>query len=157
MKLSKRWPIALGIVGASILVAGIQTDRDVVSAQTRKRVFVTRIYTGPDSQTHIENVEAAFTAGTSAADVFQLMNVTGAELHRTPAGTVQDWHPAPRRQYIITLSGRAEIEAAGGQKISLEPGQIQLVEDTTGKGHITRVVGPEDRVTLSLPLLEQVR
>jgi hypothetical protein len=65
---------------------------------------------------------------------------------------VSDWHTAPRRQYVITLSGRGEIELAGGKKIALEPGHIELAEDLTGKGHITRVVGTEDRVTIALPV-----
>jgi hypothetical protein len=56
---------------------------------------------------------------------------------------------------VITLSGRGEIEVAGGQKISVEPGHIELAEDLTGKGHITRVMGSEDRVTIQLPLADQ--
>jgi len=83
------------------------------------------------------------------------MKITGAELHRTAAGSVQDWHTAPQRQYVITLSGRGEIEVAGGKKIALEPGHIELAEDLTGKGHITRAIGSEDRVTLWLPLADQ--
>src|SRR5256886_9663951 len=47
-----------------------------------------------------------------------------------------DWHTAPRRQYVITLSGQGELEVAGGKKIPVGPGHIELVEDTTGKGHI---------------------
>ena len=155
MRSAKTWPVALGIVAVVILVSRAHTDRDVASAQTHKRVFVTRLYTGQDNQTHAEEVEVAFTAG-STSNVFQLMKITGAELHRIPAGTVNDWHTAPRRQYVITLSGRGEIEVAGGKKISLEPGHIELAEDTMGRGHITRAIGPEDRVTLWLPLAEQV-
>jgi quercetin dioxygenase-like cupin family protein len=83
------------------------------------------------------------------------MKITGAELHRIPAGTVLDWHAAPRRQYVITLSGRGEIEVSGGKKIPLEPGHILLAEDTTGKGHITRAIGLEDLVTLWLPVVDQ--
>jgi hypothetical protein len=56
---------------------------------------------------------------------------------------------------VITLSGRGEIELAGGKKIGLEPGHIELAEDLTGKGHITRVVGTEDRITVALPLTDQ--
>jgi len=147
--------MAAAIGGVVVLVAGIQTDRDTVSAQQRKSVFVTRLYTGPDNQTHVEEVEAPFAVAAGGRDVSQLMKITGAELHRIPAGTVNDWHTAPARQYVITLSGRGEIEVAGGKKVSLEPGHIELAEDTTGKGHITRVVGSEDRVTLWLPLADQ--
>ena len=154
MKPAKKCSIALGVVGLFVFMAGDHTVQDV-SAQGRKQVFVTRLYTGPDNQTHAEEVEVAFTAAGARSEFSQLMKITGAELHRIPAGTVQDWHPAPRRQYVITLSGRGEIEVAGGKKISLEPGHIELAEDTTVKVHITRAVGSEDRVTLWLPLVEQ--
>jgi len=56
---------------------------------------------------------------------------------------------------VITLSGRGEIEVAGGKKIAVGPGQINLIEDTTGKGHITRNLGPEDRIAITIPLADQ--
>ena len=139
--------VAIPSIGAHFAEPG------VVLAQTHKPVFMTRLYTGPDNQTHAEEVELKFTPG-SPAEISRMTQVTGAELHRT-GGSVDDWHRAPRRQYVITLSGRGEIEVAGGKKISVGPGNINLVEDTTGKGHITKVMGTEDRVTLQLPLTDQ--
>jgi hypothetical protein len=85
------------------------------------------------------------------------MAVTGAELHRSAPGTVQDWHDAPRRQYVITLNGQGEVELAGGKKIHLGPGHIELAEDAMCNGHITRAIGNEDRITLTLPLSDQSR
>jgi quercetin dioxygenase-like cupin family protein len=126
----------------------------VVLAQTKKPVFLTRLYTGSDNQTHAEESELKFTPG-SPAEISRLTQVAAAELHRTAGGSIEDWHRAPRRQYVITLSGRGEIEVVGGKKISVGPGSILLVEDTAGKGHITKVVGAEDRVTLQLPLTDQ--
>jgi len=123
----------------------------VVMAQIRKPVFMTRLYNGPDNLARAEEVELNFTA----SNVFKMLPVTGAELHRGSPGSVADWHNAPRRQYVITLTGQGEIEVAGGKKISIEPGHIDLVEDTTGKGHITRVTGTADRITLWLPLADQ--
>ena len=156
MKPLKRWLIALGIVGVFILTASAPAEVNVAPTQTRKRVFVTRLYTGQDNQTHSEEVEVPFTAGTAGGgDISKLLKITGAELHRISAGNVNDWHTAPRRQYVITLSGHGEIEVAEGKKISTAPGHILLAEDTTGKGHISRTVGSEDRVTLWLPLVEQ--
>jgi quercetin dioxygenase-like cupin family protein len=148
------WFIVAGSLGVFVVISAAQTGRDVVGAQKRKPVFITRLYTGPDGQTHAEEIEAKFTAG-NTNDVFKMMSTSGAELHRAPAGRVSDWHTAPRRQYVITLSGRGELEVSGGKKIPVEPGHIELVEDTTGKGHITRVVGTEDRVTLQLPFSDQ--
>ena len=58
---------------------------------------------------------------------------------------------------MITLSGHGELEVSGGKKISVGPGNIEVVEDITGKGHITRVVGTEDRVTIQVPLADRYR
>jgi hypothetical protein len=151
MRSKGMWLIAAGLLGLFVVILAAQTGRDGVGAQKRKTVFITRLFTGPDGQTHAEEVEAKFTTG-GANDVFKMVGTSGAELHRAPAGRVSDWHTAPRRQYVITLSGRGELEVSGGKKIAVEPGHIELVEDTTGKGHITRVIGTEDRVTLQLPV-----
>ena len=121
-----------------------------VLAQGRKPVMMTRLVTGPDNQTHAEEIEAKFDS-----NVFKMLPITGAELHRGAPGSVADWHTAPRRQYVITLTGEAEIEVAGGKKIPIHPGHIDLVEDVTGKGHITKTLGSEDRITLWLPLVDQ--
>jgi quercetin dioxygenase-like cupin family protein len=148
---------AAGVIVGHVAIPSIGShfaEPGVVLAQTHKPAFMTRLYTGPDNQTHAEEVELKFTPG-SPTEVFKMMQVTGAELHRAPGGNFSDWHRAPRRQYVITLSGRGELEVAGGKKISVGPGNIDLVEDTTGKGHITKVVGTEDRVTLQLPIVDQ--
>lgn len=61
-------------------------------------------------------------------------------------------HNAPRRQLIVPLSGAVEIEVSTGERRTISPGQIILVEDTTGKGHITRAADDATRVTLMLEL-----
>jgi quercetin dioxygenase-like cupin family protein len=151
-----RWSTAVGLVCLIALMLRIHTDPAVVAAQTSKPFTITRLYTGPDGQTHIEEMAVKLT-GDPVNQVSEMFKVTGAEIHRAPAGRVNDWHTAPRRQFVITLSGRGEIEISGGRKISLQPGSIELAEDLTGKGHITRVVGSEDRVTIQLPLADQSR
>ena len=148
--------VVLASVVVVIFLSMARTDRDVVIAQTRKPVIMTRLYTGQDGQTHAEEVEVKLT-GDPQNEVSEMFKVTGAEIHRAPAGRVNDWHVAPRRQLVITLSGRGEIEVAGGKKIPVGPGNIELAEDLTGKGHITKVVGNEERVTIQLPLADQSR
>ena len=81
-------------------------------AQSHKTVFMTRLFTGPDNQTHAEEVEMKWTPG-NPTEIFKLLQVTRAELHRTPGGNVDDWHRAPRRQYVITLSGHARARSGG--------------------------------------------
>lgn len=140
----------VALVAVFVLMWSAQTDRDVVGAQTRK-IPATRIYTGTDGQSHAEEIELNITSGNAS----EMIKATGVQFRRTPPGTFSDWHVGPRRQFVITLSGRGEIEVAGGRKIALEPGRIELIEDTTGKGHTTRVVGKEDRVSIAIPLADQ--
>jgi hypothetical protein len=150
VKSKTAWFVGTGIFGLAVVALPILADR--ASAQEHKPLMIHRLYTGPDGQTHAEEVAAKFRGGGN--DVYKLMANSGAELRRAPPGRVADWHVAPRRQYVITLSGHAELEVAGGKKIELGPGSIDLVEDTTGKGHITRVVGNEDRVTIQIPVAD---
>jgi quercetin dioxygenase-like cupin family protein len=147
MKSMTRLLTGLALVAAFFLGWSVRGDRDVASAQTRKPIMMTRIYTGPDGLSHSEQVEMKLTPnGTSA------MKATGVEFSSRPAAPAGDWHTGPRRQFVITLSGRAELEVAGGKKVPIGPGNINLIEDTTGKGHITHNI--EDRIVVTVPLAE---
>ena len=138
------------LVGSFVLLWRAHTDQDVVVAQTRKPIMMTRIYTGPDGLSHAEEVEMKLNGGVS-----DMMKATGVQFSSRPPAPSNAWHTGPRRQYVITLSGRAEIEVAGGQKVAVGPGHINLIEDTTGKGHITRTLGPDNRVVITIPLEDQ--
>ena len=142
--------IGAGLLTISALIPSAHSAEGV--AQNGRPVMITRFFTGPDGLTHAEEIEVKFAPGGGA---YNLLANSGAQLRRTPPGRENDYHTASRRQYVITLSGHGEVEVAGGKKISMGPGHIDLVEDTTGKGHITKVVGAEDRVTLQLPLADQ--
>ena len=56
-----------------------------------------------------------------------------------PVGWVQEWHQAPRRQYVIVLHGAMRIETGDGRNCLIGPGDTLLVEDISGKGHRTTV------------------
>jgi hypothetical protein len=149
MKSKPTWLLGAGLIGLSAMLQPAQGAEDAGAAHTP--VVITHLYTGPDGQTHAEEIEAKFVPG-GGNDVYKLLATSGAELRRAAPGRVSDWHTAPRRQYVITLSGHGELEVSGAKKIAVGPGNIELVEDTTGKGHITRVVGTEDRVTIQVPI-----
>ena len=111
-----------------------------------------RLYTGADGQSHIEDqslsAQPALTQPQAAAHI-----VFG----HFPVGMFMDWHPAPRRQYVIILSGQLEIGLGDGTLRRFGPGDARLVEDTTGKGHTTRVLGSEPVLTAVIPLAESAR
>jgi mannose-6-phosphate isomerase-like protein (cupin superfamily) len=154
MHANRVWISGAAIVCFSALAFAAHGADSAPSAQNHKPVVITRLFTGPDGQTHAEEIDAKFSPA-GGNDVYRLMANTGAEIHRAPPGRVADWHTAPRRQYVVTLSGHGEIELTGGKKIEVGPGSIELAEDLTGKGHITRTVGNEDRVTIQIPLSGQ--
>jgi quercetin dioxygenase-like cupin family protein len=126
-------------------------------ARSRTPVPLTRLYTGSDGLTHAEEMEVKLAPrpGGDLYDQSEMLKATGVQVVRAAPGYVQNWHPAPRPQYLITISGRGEVELADGKKIPLVPGRIMLVEDLTGKGHLTRTVGNQDRVSVIVPLAER--
>ena len=56
-------------------------------------------------------------------------------------GWIGDWHPCPTRQFLALMSGAVEMETTDGTVRRLGPGDLVLLEDTTGKGHVTRNIG----------------
>jgi hypothetical protein len=146
--------IFVALVGYALGVWSQRTDHDAVVAQQRAGIAVTRIFTGPDGQTHAEEVNVKLARDDASTELSEMMKTTGVRFRRQAPNYFEDWHTAPRKQYVITLSGQGEIEVAGGKKIPLGPGHILLVEDLTGKGHISRGVGTEERITLIIPLVE---
>lgn len=153
---------AVPIVAVAVIVTwSARADRDIVVAQQRKPVVVTRLFTGADGQTHAETIDVKLAqqklagSGLAAGELSETVKVTGLQFRRTSPAYALDFHPAPARQYVITLSGRGEIELGDGTKIALTPGHILLAEDTTGRGHISRGVGFEDRLSLFIPLADK--
>lgn len=112
---------------------------------------ITRLYTGKDGESHFEEIDLPFeTMGD--AETTAMQGASGVVFRRAPAGHVQEWHPAPRRQYVITLSGQGEIEIGDGTRRRFGSGDVMLADDTTGRGHITRVVGSQPRLYVTIPL-----
>lgn len=106
-----------------------------------------RLYTGDDGQSHIEEIDV-----TTHPELTQLHNAKGIVFRAMEPGFFSDWHVAPRRQYIITLSGEGEIGLPDGTLYRLGAGDVNLAEDLTGKGHTTRVLGTVPRVTATVHL-----
>ena len=136
--------ISAGLLSISALIPPAYSAEGV-----SKPVMITRLFTGPDGLTHAEEIEVKFASG---GGVYRLLANSGAELRSTPPGRENGYHTASRRQYVLTLSGHAELVLSGGQTIQVGPGSIELAEDLTGKGHITRTVGAEDRVVILIPV-----
>ena len=103
-----------------------------------------------DRQVDFELVEYAPPA--PPISVSEVTEADGLVYISSPAGWFGDWHPAPRRQMIFCLSGTMEVEVSDGEILRFGPGAVILVEDTSGQGHITRVVGEERAYLAAVPI-----
>jgi hypothetical protein len=115
---------------------------------------VTRIYTGDDDRSHFEDLDVPLTAG-AAGRLSGLVPSDGL-FFREPEGSGAtdfiDFHRAPRRQFVIHLAGRVEIETGAGETRQFGLGDVLLADDTTGQGHISRGVdGPRAQIFIAVP------
>lgn len=106
-----------------------------------------RLYTGSDGHSHVE--EQTIAAHPVLGQERPSVHIQFRELD---AGAFMDWHPAPRRQYVIVLAGELEVGFKDGTTQRMRPGDATLAEDTTGPGHTTRVVSAAPAVAAIVPL-----
>ena len=121
---------------------------------TLEPMEITRVYTGDDQCSHFEDLVIAENE-TVHGWLTDRIPATGVIFRRTPPGGSLDFHPAPRRQLVITLSGAVELECGDGAVRRLGPGDVLLADDTTGQGHISREV-ESPRRTVFIPLPEDL-
>ncbi|MFF5379938.1 hypothetical protein [Pedobacter suwonensis] len=63
-------------------------------------------------------------------------------------------HPAPRRQYVITLKGKLRFTVSNGEIFIIEPGIILIANDIAGEGHTWEVVDGNEWERIYIPLEE---
>jgi mannose-6-phosphate isomerase-like protein (cupin superfamily) len=103
-----------------------------------------RLYTGGDGQARFEDSEftlapTEFAPPAPPVNVSEPVSASAFMVLRSPAGWTDAEHPAPARQFMIVLEGLLEV-SAGGETRRLSPGDMLLVEDTTGPGHGSTVL-----------------
>ncbi len=108
-----------------------------------------RVYADAAGESHFEDVEVELTSRDFAPPapplyLSEVVPATGFAFVRLPAGWYGDWHPTPRRQIFFYLAGEVEGETSDGERRRFGPGSATLVEDTTGKGHRSWVVGDSE-------------
>jgi len=110
------------------------------------------IRTGEDGKSHFEDLDIPLDAAARYGTLSELVPSGGIQFRETPVGGAMDYHPAPRKQFVVNLSGLVEIECGDGTKRQLRGGDILLADDTTGQGHITRdLEGPRRSIFIYLP------
>jgi hypothetical protein len=155
-EISRRVLLPVAFLFCAVIVeANGQNTRATPSAQNHP-VMVTRLYTGADGQSRIDQVPVVFRDASGAAvrgfrdplKTSAAVKTSDAYLVQGAPGTVQTWHNADRKRFIVVISGEAEVTTTDGKILRLVPGATYLAEDLAGKGHIFRVVGNKSRVAL---------
>lgn len=108
-----------------------------------------RVYTDENGESRFEDVDIELTPADFAppAPPLNLSDFAPAKRYGylgAPPGWIGDWHPAPKKQILFYLAGEIEAETSDGEVRRFGPGSITLLEDITGKGHRSRVVGDVD-------------
>ncbi len=114
---------------------------------------VTRIYTGEDGQSHFEDLEVPLAPGED--QLSDLVPLRGVVFRNTLPGSTLDYHPAPRRQFVVTLTGSVEVGCGDGTARVFGPGDVMLADDLTGQGHTSTQLGDAQRTSLFLVLDEE--
>ena len=110
--------------------------------------MIVRLYSGDDGKSHFEDINI----GEGKDKVLPLKAGENSTIRSLEPGVFVDWHNAPQRQYVITLSGQSETTIGDGTVRKTGPGDAILAEDLTGQGHVTRITGNEPRVFMVVPL-----
>jgi quercetin dioxygenase-like cupin family protein len=101
---------------------------------------LTRIYAGPDGQSHFEDLELPMDESQRRA-TSDALSATTAAFGVSQALPAQDWHHAPRRQLVAVLSGALEIRVGDGSSRRFGVGDVFFADDLAGQGHHTSDVG----------------
>jgi hypothetical protein len=133
-----------GLGGAALLLAGGRAFAQAGSAPATVAKLV-RVYATPDGGSRIE--ELTISPDAKPIDITRMTaGAYGGSGARAP-----DWHTAPRKQFAINMTGELEVELTDGTRRRIGAGDLVFLEDVTGKGHVTRALGPITNLFLHVP------
>ena len=110
------------------------------------------LYVDGNGETHFLDIEVEWGEATPSGRLSRRFPATGIIFRQVPPTYDLDWHPAPRRQYIINLDAGVRITASDGESRVIGAGEVILVEDTTGKGHLSQAVDGKLRHCIFVPI-----
>jgi quercetin dioxygenase-like cupin family protein len=102
-----------------------------------------RLWTGTDGQSHFEKGVIDLAPGVRGDFLSGKMGAVSVSLQETRSGGTFEWHTAPARQFVITLSGTLDFVTRQQEHFILRPGTVLLAEDTAGGGHSWKLVDKE--------------
>ena len=110
------------------------------------------IYVDAGGETHWRDIEVQWVEERNGSKLSKRLPATGIIFRETAGDYDLDWHPAPRRQYIINLDAGVQITASDGESRTIGAGEVLLVEDVRGKGHLSKSIGGQMRHSIFVPV-----
>lgn len=102
-----------------------------------------RIWTAEDGNSSFEEGQIDLSGGARGDILSAVVASSSISFRETKAGGAFEWHDAPVRQFVLTLSGTLEFTTRRGDRFTIRPGDVLLAEDTAGSGHSWRLVDDE--------------
>jgi hypothetical protein len=108
------------------------------------------LYADASGETHSRTLEIELTEIGPDGITSKLFPAKGIIFRTTPGDWFFGWHRATRRQYVVNLDASHQVTASDGETRIIGAGEIYLVEDLYGKGHLSRGLG-QFRHSLLIP------
>ena len=113
---------------------------------------LTRVYADQNGDSHFGDITIPLNEEGKVGSLSEMIPAKGVIFREVEPDYDWNFHTAPQKQYIVLLEGEIEIETSLGNKRIFGPGEVLLVEDTTGKGHKTRNLQQVKRKSLFIVL-----
>jgi hypothetical protein len=126
--------------------------RLTVNFQGDAPMRIHNLYTDSSGQSHFRDIEVEWVEQTRSGKLSKRLPATGIIFREVQPDYDLDWHPAPRRQYIINLDAGVLITVSDGESRKIGAGEVILVEDTTGKGHLSKALDGKIRNCIFVPI-----
>ena len=142
------------VIATCLMSTVSSSQQSVTTSDLDYSLAYVRLYSDANGVSHFmdEHLTIRSTPSRPTPSILQLVGASGATILRLKAGALEDFHKAPRRQYLFMLRGLVEVTASDGEKRRFSPGDVLLMEDTEGRGHVTASIGKEDHIVLFVPL-----
>lgn len=115
-------------------------------------IHIHNLYCDANGESHWRDITVDWAQEGPEGKTSTLEQGYGIIFRQTQAEHDRPWHPAPRRQYIVNLDAGVELTASDGEARVIGAGEIVLVEDVAGKGHLSKSVNNQMRHSIFLPL-----
>jgi len=134
-----------------------KSEISFVSDEQPMKASYVRLFTDDQGETHFEDLQSTlarldFAYGMPPLFVSEEIAAQASSFFGAPAGWESDWHPSSGRHLFAVLTGAWEVTASDGETRTFSKGDVLLVEDTTGKGHTSKVISEEESLSLLIVL-----